>query len=196
MSLVLALLQAGYPDAALTELDRAAERAPRELRGQVLVQRALIHIRVGRFEEALDDSRRALPLLRRAGDRLNEARLLSNRGVLHAYRSELALAETDLNKALHLYGLLESEIAAAQVLHNLGYVSALQGDVPAALRRYDQAARHFAERGWALRRRRSIEPSCCCPRGCSLKLGGRSRSAWRRWRRPVLRSTWLRPDCC
>ncbi len=147
LSLVLALLQAGYPDAALTELDRAAERAPRELRGQVLVQRALIHIRVGRFEEALDDSRRALPLLRRAGDRLNEARLLSNRGVLHAYRSELALAETDLNKALHLYGLLESEIAAAQVLHNLGYVSALQGDVPAALRRYDQAARHFAKRG-------------------------------------------------
>ncbi len=147
LSLVLALLQAGYPDAALTELDRAAERAPRELRGQVLVQRALIHIRVGRFEEALDDSRRALPLLRRAGDHLNEARLLSNRGVLHAYRSELALAETDLNKALHLYGLLESEIAAAQVLHNLGYVSALKGDVPAALRRYDQAAHHFAKRG-------------------------------------------------
>jgi tetratricopeptide (TPR) repeat protein len=147
LSLVLALLQGGYPDAALIELDRAAERAPRELRGQVLVQRALVHIRVGRFEEALDDSRRALPLLRRAGDRLNEARLLSNRGVLHAYRSELALAETDLNKALHLYRLLEGQIAAAQVLHNLGYVSALKGDVPAALRRYDQAALQFSERG-------------------------------------------------
>ena len=149
LSLVLVLLQGGYPDAALAELDRAAERTPRELRGQVLVQRALIHIRVGHFEEALDDSRRALPLLRRAGDRLNEARLLSNRGILHAYRNELALAETDLNKALHLYRLLEGEIAAAQVLHNLGYVSALRGDVPAALRRYDQAARPFARRGLA-----------------------------------------------
>jgi tetratricopeptide (TPR) repeat protein len=147
LSLVFALLQAGCPDAALIELDRAAQHAPRELRGQVFVQRALIHIRVGRFEEALDDSRRALPLLRRAGDRLNEARLLSNRGVLHAYRSELALAETDLNKALNLYRSLRGEIAAAQVLHNLGYVSALKGDVPAALRRYDQAARQFAERG-------------------------------------------------
>jgi tetratricopeptide (TPR) repeat protein len=147
LSLVLALLQGGCPDAALVELDRAAEHAPRELRGQVLVQRALIHIRVGRFEEALDDSRRALPLLRRAGDRLNEARLLSNRGVLHAYRGELRLAEADLDKALQLYRLLESEIAAAQVLHNLGYVSALKGDVPRALQRYDQAARKFAERG-------------------------------------------------
>ena len=147
LSLVLALLQGGYPDAALTELDHAAEQAPRELRGQVFVQRALIHIRVGRFEEAIEDSRRALPLLRRAGDRLNEARLLSNRGILHAYRSELALAERDLNKALHLYRSLEGGIAAAQVLHNLGYVSALKGDVPAALRLYDQAALQFAERG-------------------------------------------------
>ena len=147
LSLVLALLQGGSPDAALMELDLAAEQAPRELRGQVFVQRALIHIRVGRFEEALDDSRRALPMLRRAGDRLNEARLLSNRGVLHAYRGELSLAETDLNKALHLYRMLRGEIAAAQVLHNLGYVSALKGDVPAALRRYDQAARPFAARG-------------------------------------------------
>ena len=53
LSLVLALLQGGYPDAALTELDHAAEQAPRELRGQVFLQRALIHIRVGRFEEAI-----------------------------------------------------------------------------------------------------------------------------------------------
>jgi tetratricopeptide (TPR) repeat protein len=171
LSLVLALLQGGYPDAALTELDHAAEQAPRELRGQVFVQRALIHIRVGRFEEAIEDSRRALPLLRRAGDRLNEARLLSNRGILHAYRSELALAERDLNKALHLYRSLEGGIAAAQVLHNLGYVSALKGDVPAALRLYDQAALQFAERA------------------------SRSRPVLRVWRQRALPSTWLRPDC-
>jgi tetratricopeptide (TPR) repeat protein len=80
---------------------------------------------------------------------LSEARVLSNRGILHAYRNELGLAETDLNKALALYRGLESEIAAAQVLHNLGYVSALRGDVPAALRRYDEAARPFAEQGLA-----------------------------------------------
>jgi len=46
---------------------------------------------------------------------------------------------------LELYRALDSEIAAAQVLHNLGYVFALKGDVPAALRRYDEAARRFAE---------------------------------------------------
>ena len=146
LSLVLVLLQGGQAQAALAELERASAQAPRELRGQVLMQHALVHIRTGRFDEALEESRRALPLLRRARDRLNEARLLSNRGILHAYRNELGLAETDLNKALRLYHALDSEIAAAQVLHNLGYVSALRGDVPAALRRYDQAARFFGER--------------------------------------------------
>ena len=54
LSLALVLLQGGYPAAALVELDRAAEGAPRELRGQVLMQRAVIHIRIGRFEEALE----------------------------------------------------------------------------------------------------------------------------------------------
>ncbi len=147
LSLALVLLQSGYPEQALAELDRAGEGAPGRLRGQILVQRALVHIRMRRFDEALDDSRRALPLLRRADDRLNEARLYSNRGILHAWRNALGLAEMDLNKALNLYSLLGSKTAAAQVLHNLGYVSALRGDVPTALSRYDQAARAFAEQG-------------------------------------------------
>lgn len=149
MGLVLVLLQEGDPDLALSELDLATKQAPRDMRGQMYGQRALIYIRVGRFEEALADSRRALPLLRRAGDRLSEARVLSNRGILHAYRNELGLAEADLDKALGLYRILGSQIAAAQVLHNLGYVSALEGDVPIALRRYDEAARPFAEQGLA-----------------------------------------------
>ena len=139
----------GDPALALSELDRATDKAPRDMRGQLYAQRALIHIRVGRFDEALDDSRSALPLVRRVSDRLNEARVLSNRGILHAYRNELGLAEADLNKALRLYRILQNEIAAAQVLHNLGYVSALKGDVPSALRRYDEAARPFAAQGLA-----------------------------------------------
>ena len=149
LSLALVLLQSGYPEAAQAELDKASERAPRVLSGQVLLQRALIHIRTGRFDEALDDSRRALPLLRRAGDKLNEARLLSNRGILHAYRNELGLAVSDLNRALGLYRGLNGEISAAQVQHNLGYVAALKGDVPAALRLYDEAGRPFGAQGLA-----------------------------------------------
>ncbi len=141
------LLQSGYPEQALAELDRAGEGAPGRLRGQILVQRALVHIRMRRFDEALDDSRRALPLLRRADDRLNEARLYSNRGILHAWRNALGLAEMDLNKALNLYSLLGSKTAAAQVLHNLGYVSALRGDVPTALSRYDQARARLCRTG-------------------------------------------------
>ncbi|MGD1011471.1 MAG: CHAT domain-containing tetratricopeptide repeat protein [Acidimicrobiales bacterium] len=149
LSLALALLQSGDAESALGELDKAAAQATRELRGQVFLQRALMYLRLDRFDEALQESRRALPVLRRSGDRLNEARLLSNRGVLHAYRNELGLAEADLNRALRRYEALGNEIPAAQVLHNLGYVSALKGDVPEALRRYDQAAVPFTERGLA-----------------------------------------------
>ena len=65
LSLALVLLQDGHPEAALSELALAALDVPAQLRGQVLVQQALLHIRMGRFDDALDDSSRALPLLRR-----------------------------------------------------------------------------------------------------------------------------------
>ena len=163
----------------------------------MFVQRALIHLRVGRFEDALADSRRALPLLRRVGDRLNEARLLSNRGILHAYRSELSLAEADLTKALRLYRLLESEIATAQVLHNLGYVSALKGDIPAARWRATTRPRRSLPNGvWVRPHCRSTVLNCCCPHVCCLKLAPRLSLAWRAWKLPGLRWTWLRRDCC
>ena len=149
LSLALLLLQEGNSALALAELDLVSRQIPRDMRGQFYGQRALVNLRVGRFEQALKDSQRALPLLRRAGDRVGVARVLSNRGILRAYRNELALAEKDLDKALSLYRALGSEIAAAQVLHNLGYVSALKGDVPAALRRYDEAARPFVQQGLA-----------------------------------------------
>lgn len=147
ISLAHILLQAGEPSTALAELEYAAAHAPRTLLGPVFAQQALILIRAGRFDEALDASRRALPLLRRAGDRVTEARVLSNRGVLHGHRGELGLAEADLGRALAIYRELGSAFAGASVLHNLGYVAALAGDVPAALRQYDEAEREFAALG-------------------------------------------------
>jgi hypothetical protein len=144
-SLALVLLQTGDPEAALAELDLAAAQAPRQVRGAVLQQRALVLVRIGRLDEALEASRVALSYARREGDRLTEARALTNRGVLHAYRGQLGLAGADLTKALALYRELDSEFAAAQVLHNLGYVAGLAGDVPLALRRYDGAAQAFRE---------------------------------------------------
>ena len=142
-SLALVLLQVGDPDGALHQLDLAFKLAPAAIGGTVLQQRALVLVRLGRLDEALQASREALVRLRRAGDRLTEARVLTNRGVLHAYRGELGLATADLHKALELYRALDGGFAAAQVLHNLGYVAVLAGDVPEALRLYDEAAEAF-----------------------------------------------------
>lgn len=151
-SLALVLLQSGDPAAALLEIERASNQAPVEARGTVLQQRAIVLMRLGRLDEALDVSRQALVHLRRVGDRVNEARTLTNRGVLHAYRGELGLASADLRKALALYRKLDSGFAAAQVLHNLGYVAALAGDVPEALRLFDEAAHAFGNLGEFLSR--------------------------------------------
>ena len=144
MSLAAVLLKQGSPEAALIELDRLGDEPSGGLRGQLLQQRALVLLRLGRFEEALAATRSALPLVRRSGDRLTEARLFSNRGVLNGFRGDLVLAERDLDKALVIYRALGSQFAGAQVLHNLGYVAALRGDVPEALKRYDAAAHRFA----------------------------------------------------
>lgn len=147
LTLASVFLQQGRTRRALAELTAAAEVAPRELLGPALFQRALVLIRTGEFDEALITSRRALPIVRRAGDRSLEAAVLSNRGILHGYRGELARAEDDLTKALTIYHELQRGFAEASVRHNLGYVAALAGDVPRSLRYYDDAAVDFEALG-------------------------------------------------
>jgi hypothetical protein len=85
--------------------------------------------------------------MRRAGDHLGEARVLTNRGLLHAYAGRLDAAESELRRAERRYRLLERPLEAACVAHNLGFVAARQGDVPAALHWYEQAARALAAQG-------------------------------------------------
>lgn len=139
MSLALVLDDLGRPAAALREADRAVAELRGPDRARAVMQRALILRRLHADEEALDGYRSALRVFRRRGDHLWEARTLTNRGVLHGYRGELRLAETDLRAAQALYTRLGMTTAAAQVEHNLGYVAAQAGDVPAALARYDRA---------------------------------------------------------
>lgn len=149
MSLSLVLANRGDTVGAL----RAAELAARDLSGldaaRLHVQRALVLQRLGRHQEALLGYRMALPVLRRHGDRLWEARLLSNRGVLHTYRGAFAAAEADLRAAERLLVALGQDLLTAQVRHNLGFVAAARGDVPAALAWFDRADAYFREHGLA-----------------------------------------------
>ncbi len=147
MSLSRALSLEGRTDRALAEADRAVAvlRGPAGARAQM--QRALLLQKAGRTDPALDGYRRALTALRRHGDRLWEARLLCNRGVLQVYRGVLGAAETDLRRAEALHSELGNELAVTQVHHNLAWLAARRGDLPAALAFYDRVDAEYRRLG-------------------------------------------------
>ncbi len=147
MSLSLVLAYSGDTTGALREADRAADVLTGEEAARLQMQRALILQRLGRNDDALDGYRRALTLFRRTGDRRHEARLLNNRGLLYAYRGSFRAAERDLVRAESLHRSVGQELAAAETRHNLGWVAARSGDVPAALQRFDEADEYFIAHG-------------------------------------------------
>lgn len=147
MSLALALAFAGRTPRAIETVEAAAGVLRGADAARLQAQRALILQRLGAWDEALRGYGRALAVLRRRGDELWEARLLNNRGLLHAYRGDIRAAEADLRRAAGLYAGLGHELAVAEVEHNLGFVAARAGDVPAALARYDAADEWFREHG-------------------------------------------------
>jgi tetratricopeptide (TPR) repeat protein len=77
--------------------------------------------------------------MRREGDEAGEARLLMNRGVLHAYRARFAAASADLERAAEMFDALGEPVLAAKARHNLGFVAGRRGYVPEALTLYDRA---------------------------------------------------------
>jgi tetratricopeptide (TPR) repeat protein len=135
MSHALILDDLGRPSAALKEIDRAVAELQGHRRARATMQRALILRRLGFDHQAMELYRGALRAFRTSGDRVWEARTLTNRGVLHGYRGNLKQAEIDLRAAQTLYNRLGMSTAAAQVEHNLGFVAAQAGDVPTALAR-------------------------------------------------------------
>lgn len=140
VSLAFTLTMVGNVKAGMREVDRAGAVLQGLPLARAQMQRALILSRLGRNSEALEGYRKALPVLRRAGDELREARLLNNRGLLHLMGGSLSQAERDLTLSRKLFISLGQTAQAAGVAHNLGFLAARRGDVPAALARYDDAA--------------------------------------------------------
>jgi tetratricopeptide (TPR) repeat protein len=139
MSLALTLAYRGHTVAALRQADLAAPVLQGREAGRLQMQRAIILARLGRQDEALDGYRKALGVFRQVDDRLGEARLLCNRGVLHGYRSEVAAARSDLHRALQLSEELQQRFLIGAVCQNLGFVETRAGDIPCALAWYDRA---------------------------------------------------------
>jgi tetratricopeptide (TPR) repeat protein len=138
--LAFLLLQLEDPDGAVREVRQAMAVAPDPASlGAAQSQYAVILMRLGRYSEAIQETDRALANLRTAASATQIARLRSNRGIVWTYLGDFDRAETELHLALELHRRQGSELSAAQVVHNLGFVAARRGDVPAALRFYDEA---------------------------------------------------------
>jgi tetratricopeptide (TPR) repeat protein len=147
LTLAHVLVLSGSAAAGRREASRATALLEGPARARALAQQALFCQRAGDYGAALEGYRRALAVFRRHGLEADVARLLVNRGITHAYRGELAAARADFEAAARWYDASGQELAAAEVWHDLGWVAALAGDVPAALRRYDEAAAVFRQLG-------------------------------------------------
>lgn len=147
MSLAFALGRRGHLRRALREIDAALADLDGVARARALVQRAVIHHQLGRADEALSGYRRALPVLRQAGDLEWVQRVLANRAIDYVFRHAYVAAETDLREAAVICDQLGLALSAGFVQENLAFVNVRRGDVPAALRHFDSAERHYRALG-------------------------------------------------
>jgi len=147
MTLAFALNRRGEPRQALREIDTALMDLTGVARARAQFQRGAILHQLGRLDDALASYRVALPTLRRNADHAWMVRLLNNRGVLHGHRAEFVAAQADLEQAEQLSSRLGLELWLAFAHQNLGWVHALRGDIPPALRYLDMAESRMIELG-------------------------------------------------
>ena len=133
MTFAFALNRQGRSRAALAEIGAALDDLDDLGKARGLAQRGAILQQLGRHDEAVADYRVALPILRQSDDLVWVQRVLSNRGVLHAFRHEYGAATDDLLKAERLCQQLGLTLAAAFVQENLLLVQRRLGDVPRSL---------------------------------------------------------------
>ena len=147
MTLAFVASSRGWSQRGLREIDTALRdlRGADRARGEA--QRGVILHQLGDLDTALACYNTALPALRGAGDQVWVWRILSNRGVLHGYRLELAKAAADLHEAARLSEELDLTMSVAYTQQNLGWVHTLRGDVPLALDYLDKAEQRLRELG-------------------------------------------------
>ncbi|MCW2911687.1 MAG: sle [Actinomycetia bacterium] len=139
-SLGTALVHAGRTADGLAAFDRAIRLSSGVLRGRVLHRRGIVLWILGRFPAALNDFRRAVSALQRAGDQVWTARALSGRGLVYLGLGSPARADADFVAAGRLYAGTGQELEAVHTVFNRATVAFRSGDLPAALSFLDEAA--------------------------------------------------------
>lgn len=117
--------------------------------GRAHCLRGLLHCQQDRCDDAVRALSAALPPLREQSDHQWVANALVGRGLAHLQRNRLDEAEADLAAAERTFGGHGRAMRAALCRHNRGCVALRAGDLPAALRLFDQA------------RARGVDPDRC-----------------------------------
>lgn len=147
ISLGLAEAELGDTARGLATLD-AAERIVTDHDRPILwQQRALVLHRAGRVNEALRLLDTAVPRLARAGDPFTLTSALLTRVAIGMGVGRTRRAREDLRTCREIAVREGFALTEAKVAHDLGYCAVLDGDIPAALRSFEEAAGLYAEHG-------------------------------------------------
>jgi hypothetical protein len=142
-SLGAALVLAGRTARGLAAFDQAVRLADRNLLGRVLHRRGTLLWMLGRYPAALDDLRRAVTLLERAGDVTWAARALTTRGVVQLSLGAPGQADADFAASGRIYAQTDQQVALAHTALNRGIAAHRSGDLPTALAFFDAAEARY-----------------------------------------------------
>ncbi|WP_099054824.1 CHAT domain-containing protein [Streptomyces fodineus] len=146
-TLGVALVHAGRTRQGLTSFERGVARGSAHTRARVLYRRAYVWWVLGHHREALEDVRRALPVLRQLGDDIWTARALTLRATVHLALGAVDRAVADFTAAERLWGTTGQEHDKADAVESRGLAAFRSGDIPAALRLLDEAEERYAKLG-------------------------------------------------
>ncbi|MER5544059.1 CHAT domain-containing protein [Streptomyces sp. NPDC002589] len=146
-TLGVALVHAGRTRQGLASFERGVARGSGHTRSRVLYRRAYVWWVLGRHREALEDVRRALPVLRQLGDDIWTARALTLRATVHLALGAVDRAVADFTAAERLWDTTGQEHDKADAVESRGLAAFRSGDIPAALRLLDEAEERYAKLG-------------------------------------------------
>ncbi|MFC5212638.1 CHAT domain-containing protein [Streptomyces coerulescens] len=146
-ALGVALVHAGRTQQGLAALERGIERGSGHTRARVLFRRAYARWVLGHHREALEDVRRAIPVLRQVDDVIWTARALTLRATVHLALGAVDRADADFTAAEALWDTTGQEHDKADAVESRGLAAFRSGDIPVALRLLDEAEERYAKLG-------------------------------------------------
>ncbi|MDX2543525.1 CHAT domain-containing tetratricopeptide repeat protein [Streptomyces sp. WI04-05B] len=146
-TLGVALVHAGRTRQGLEAFEQGVDRGTGHTRARVLYRRAYAWWVLGHHREALEDVRRAIPVLRQADDTIWTARALTLRATVHLALGRPERADADFTAAEQMWDTTGQEHDKADVVESRALAAYRAGDIPAALRLFDEAAERYDRLG-------------------------------------------------